>query len=204
MKADYDLISEDWANLRKTLPPKDSLLFECFIENLPGQTEILDLGCGTGVPVAKLLSDRGFRITGVDRSAKLLEKARENLPAVDFLQIEIEDYEITGLYDGVVLWDVLFHIPRAVHRTIMDKIFHALRPGGLLILSSGGSRENLSPFVDFMFGVPFFYDSHPVKKFISLCHDTGFTVVKHELLNEPDGGRDKGRIGLVLSKGRAQ
>lgn len=200
MKADYDLISDDWANLRKTLPEKDNALFEFFIEKLPERAEILDLGCGTGVPIAKLLSDNGFRVTGVDRSANLLAKAGENVPSADFLRAEMEDYKIAGVYGGVVLWDALFHLPRAEHRAILEKVFDSLTLGGLLILSSGGSQESLPPFVDFMFGVPFFYDAHPVNAFIDICNDIGFAVARYELLNEPDGDRDKGRIGVVLSK----
>jgi SAM-dependent methyltransferase len=200
MKADYDLISEDWATLRKTLPQKDNLLFEFFVENLPERAEVLDLGCGTGVPIAKLLSDNGFRVTGVDRSANLLDKARENVPAADFQRAEMEDYQMAGAYDGVVLWDALFHLPRAEHRPVLAKISGSLKPGGSLILSSGGSRESLPPFVDFMFGVPFFYDAYPVNEFIGICNAVGFTVARFEVLNEPDGDRDKGRIGVVLSK----
>ena len=200
MKANYDLISDDWVNLRKSLPQKDNLLFGYFMNNLPGLAKILDLGCGTGVPVARLLSDNGFQITGIDRSAKMLEKARENLPAADFHQAEIEDYEITGPYDAVVFWDTLFHMPRTEHQPILEKIFDSLKPGGLLILSSGGSKESLPPFVDFMFGVPFFYDSYPIKELIDICSSIGFIVMKCELLNEPDGDRDKGRVGVVLSK----
>lgn len=200
MKADYDLISEDWANLRKALPEKDSRLFTFFVESLPARAEVLDIGCGSGVPIAKLLSDSGFQVTGVDRSANLLDKARENVPAADFQRAEMEDYQIAGVYDGVVLWDALFHLPRAEHRPILEKIFGALKPGGSLILSSGGSEKSLPPFVDFMFGVPFFYDAHPVNEFIGICNDIGFTVTRLEVLNEPDGDRDKGRIGVVLSK----
>lgn len=200
MKADYDLISEDWANLRKALPEKDSRLFTFFVENLLARAEVLDIGCGSGVPVAKLLSDSGFQVTGIDRSANLLDKARENVPSADFRQAEMEDYRIAGMYDGVVLWDALFHLPRAEHRLILEKIFSALKPGGLLILSSGGSEKSLPPFVDFMFGVPFFYDAYPVDEFIGICNAIGFTVARFRVLNEPDGDRDKGRIGVVLSK----
>jgi 2-polyprenyl-3-methyl-5-hydroxy-6-metoxy-1,4-benzoquinol methylase len=38
------------------------------IAHLPVAASILDLGCGAGIPVARDLVERGFKVTGVDRS----------------------------------------------------------------------------------------------------------------------------------------
>jgi 2-polyprenyl-3-methyl-5-hydroxy-6-metoxy-1,4-benzoquinol methylase len=200
MKANYDAISQDWDRNRKTLPAKDNALFEYFIESLPPEANILDLGCGTGVPIAQLLANQGFKITGIDRSAKLIQKAQGYVPTASFHQAEIEDYKIEKTYEGIVLWDVIFHLPRALHKPIIERIYDSLTPQGLLILSSGGSEENLPPFTDFMFGIEFFYDAYSVKTLIRSCEEIGFKVEKNEFVNKPDGDRDKGRIGVVLSK----
>jgi len=37
---------------------------------LPGGATVLDLGCGTGVPISQALIERGFNVYGVDASAK--------------------------------------------------------------------------------------------------------------------------------------
>jgi SAM-dependent methyltransferase len=199
-KAEYDLIAEQWRDSRKQLPPEDASLFSCFIDGLPGGANVLDLGCGNGVPVVGLLESRGFRVAGVDRSDKLLAQARETFPHLRLARAEIEEYVIEDDYVGIVLWDVLFHLPRESHRPLLTSIFNALPGNGLLILSSGGSKESLAPFTDTMFGVEFYYDAYPVDEFIDLCGSIGFEVVKFEVLNEPDGGRDKGRIGVVLAR----
>lgn len=48
---------------------------------------ILDVGCGTGMSTASLVSNwRKAEIIGVDRSEEMLQKARELLPEVQFLQ----------------------------------------------------------------------------------------------------------------------
>ena len=200
MKADYDSISEDWAKSRNELPPKDRSLFEFFLGKLPGQADVLDLGCGTGIPIARLLDSRGFRVTGIDRSKRLLQKAKTNVPRACFHKEEIEDFRASKRYDGVVLWDVLFHLPREEHGPLIEEIHDSLCPEGLFIVSSGGCGEELPPFTDSMFGVEFFYDSYPIEEFLSVCSDAGFVVKKYDLVNKPDGGRDKGRIGVVLQK----
>jgi SAM-dependent methyltransferase len=37
---------------------------------LPSGTSILDLGCGTGIPTAKILSETDHRVVGVDISGR--------------------------------------------------------------------------------------------------------------------------------------
>jgi 2-polyprenyl-3-methyl-5-hydroxy-6-metoxy-1,4-benzoquinol methylase len=33
---------------------------------------ILDVGCGGGIPIAKYLVEKGFRVTGIDSSEKMI------------------------------------------------------------------------------------------------------------------------------------
>ncbi len=48
---------------------------------------ILDVGCGTGMSTAPLVSTwENTEIIGIDMSKEMLEKAREILPAVTFIQ----------------------------------------------------------------------------------------------------------------------
>jgi 2-polyprenyl-3-methyl-5-hydroxy-6-metoxy-1,4-benzoquinol methylase len=47
---------------------------------------VLDLGCGAGVPVAREMIARGFKVTGVDISAQQIEQARRNVPEAQFIE----------------------------------------------------------------------------------------------------------------------
>lgn len=200
MKADYDSISEHWLNARKALPPKDRELFELFLDNLPANSKILDLGCGHGIPVAELISNRGHRIVGVDRSEKLLAFARNAMPAHEWILSDLDSFEINDIYDGIVIWDSLFHLPRTEHLTLLRKVSSALKPNGVLILSSGGSETDIPAFTDQMFGQTFFYDSFPINQLLQHCIDSELEVIKSVLVNVPNGARDKGRLGVVLQK----
>lgn len=65
-----------WAGFARQVAPG----LHTFYTRTPlGQTELslLDLGCGTG-QLARYFLERGFRVTGVDLSAAMLEYAREN------------------------------------------------------------------------------------------------------------------------------
>lgn len=200
MKADYDSISEHWLDARKALPPKDRELFELFLAYLPANSKVLDLGCGHGIPVAKLISNRGHHIIGVDRSEKLLAFAREEMPEQEWILSDLENFEVNDIYDGIIIWDSLFHLPRTEHLTLLRKASSALKPGGVLILSSGGSETDIPAFTDQMFGQTFFYDAFPTNQLLQHCISSGLEVIRNVLVNEPNGKRDKGRLGVILQQ----
>ncbi|MBY8128664.1 class I SAM-dependent methyltransferase [Vibrio fluvialis] len=200
MKTDYDAIAEDWNRLRTHLPAPDLALFELFRCYIPPQGRVLDLGCGHGIPIAAMMTERGFTLTGVDRSERLLSLARRAMPQQEWIQSELESFEPVGHYHGVIIWDSMFHLPRHEHLTLLGKVFEALEPEGVVILSSGGSDTDLPPFTDIMLGHEFFYDAFPVPVLLRHCREMGFRILRYELVNEPDGGRDKGRLGVVLQK----
>lgn len=200
MKANYDLISQQWIEIRKELPTPDKVLFNEFIHCLPLNSRILDLGCGTGIPIDQLMLKHGYQVLGVDCSENLLESARSLLPEAQFIQAELETYDIDSAYQGIILWDCLFHIPREHHEPILSKIYRALETGGAAIISSGGSDQNIPAFTGTMFDVEFYYDAYPVDDLVNLCKKIGFSILKQKLVNKPDGIRDKGRLGLLLIK----
>ncbi|WP_017054440.1 class I SAM-dependent methyltransferase [Vibrio genomosp. F6] len=200
MKANYDLISQQWAEIRKELPTPDKVLFNEFIHCLPLNARLLDLGCGTGVPIDQLMLKHGYQVLGVDCSEKLLEVARDLLPEAHFVQAELETYDIESSYQGIIMWDCLFHIPREHHEPILSKVYRALEMGGVAIISSGGSEQNIPAFTGTMFDVEFYYDAYPVDDLVNLCKKIGFSILKQKLVNKPDGIRDKGRLGLLLIK----
>ncbi|OAN11592.1 methyltransferase [Photobacterium jeanii] len=200
MKAEYDLIAEQWLAARVELPEKDQQLLDRFIQLLPPNPRVLDLGCGSGVPIAKSLVNQGCAITGVDRSKCLLEHAQHLMPEQTWVHSELEDYCPADSFDGIMFWDSIFHIPRTEHTSLLKMAFSALKPKGVLMLSSGGSDKNIPAFTDYMFEQQFYYDALPMEELISLCRTIGFTLEQRVMVNQPDGKRDKGRLGLLLRK----
>ncbi|OLQ94577.1 methyltransferase [Vibrio ponticus] len=199
-KANYDAIASQWLAVRTHLASIDQAMFERFVALLPSEAKLLDLGCGSGEPISKLLSKYGFNITGVDRSHKLLKHAQSILPQHQWLQAELEEFKPSEHYHGVVIWDSMFHLPREQHLSLLKKAYHCLNSGGAAIISSGGSEKSIPAFVDTMFEQPFYYDAFPIEELLQHCQNIGFEIVHYELVNKPDGKRDKGRLGVILHK----
>jgi 2-polyprenyl-3-methyl-5-hydroxy-6-metoxy-1,4-benzoquinol methylase len=57
-KSSYNKIAREWSNKRKE-SFVSSLVID-FANKTKPKGHVLDVGCGTGLPLAKYLSDRGF------------------------------------------------------------------------------------------------------------------------------------------------
>lgn len=72
---------------------------------------ILELGCGTGRH-AMLLAKAGFHVTGIDKSALMIEEAQRKIPIqlegqLDFVVTDICSHRSETTYDAVI---ALFHV----------------------------------------------------------------------------------------------
>jgi ubiquinone/menaquinone biosynthesis C-methylase UbiE len=72
---------------------------------LPAHARVLDIGCGTGKPVAEVLAAAGHQVTGYDVSPTMVELARARVPGARF---EVGDLRAldqpAGAWDAVVAY----------------------------------------------------------------------------------------------------
>ena len=95
---------------------------------------VLDLGCGTGGH-ARLLAERGYQVVGVDRSAAMLERARERASGVRFELCEIADLDLGETFDAVLMMFAVlgYHAGNADVQAALRAVRRHLHPGGLFI-----------------------------------------------------------------------
>ncbi|MFE0132703.1 class I SAM-dependent methyltransferase [Streptomyces sp. NPDC059037] len=109
---------------------------------LPPGARVLDVGCGTGLPTARQLTDAGHSVLGVDLSSGMLDLARKNVPApgaefrrLDVAQLRAEGPDGVGHFDGIVAFFALLMLPREEIPHALRLLHGLLRPDGLLTLS---------------------------------------------------------------------
>jgi len=199
-QAPYDDIANQWDAARADFRPNEAAYLDLLLHGILPGSAVLDLGCGTGRPNAQRVAARGHRVVGVDWSRALLERARRHVPGGAWVEADIVTVEFRPQFAAAICWDSLFHVERAHHRPVVEKIHRCLLPRGRLMLSSGGSASDLPAFTDAMFGHEFFYDAYPTDQMVRLVRDVGFDIVLAELVDPPDGGRNKGKLGVIASK----
>ena len=191
----YNAIALQWDRARLTLSNAERNFLDLLLRDLPPQSRVLDLGCGTGRPMAEYVLNAGHIIYGVDQSHALLELARSRFPRGEWIESTLEDFVPPATFAAAIAWDSLFHIPRAHHAAIFERVCNALPSGARFMLTVGGSAH--PAFTDEMFGHTFAYDSHTPREVMKLLTDVGFDIEHSEFLNVPTEGRDKGRFGIV-------
>jgi SAM-dependent methyltransferase len=84
---------------------KDLVRFFRF--NIPENSRILEIGCGTGYLLDKLTPSHG---TGIDISAKMIETARENYKNLHFHNMDAEDISLSETFDHVIISDTIGYL----------------------------------------------------------------------------------------------
>jgi SAM-dependent methyltransferase len=197
-RASYDAIAASWDAARVAFYGRERDYLDALLEGFPVPSRVLDLGCGTGRPIAERVLALGHDVTGVDQAEALLALARARFPTARWVHAAIEDFAPSDTFDAIVCWDALFHIERERHAELFARFASWLRPGGRLMLTFGGSDH--PAFHDTMFGETFFYDSHPPETALALLDAAGFRPIVSELMNLPTSGRDKGRYAVVAER----
>lgn len=146
---------------------------------LKPNSEILDIGCGAGVPVDKYLVSKGHRLTGVDISEKQIELAKVNVPQAsysvgDMLKVKYR----ADSFDAVVSFYAIFHIPKERHLEIFKKIYDLLKTGGFFLATLGFEEwEGCEEF----HGVTMHWSHFGKDKNLELIERAGFEIVRAEV-----------------------
>lgn len=135
VESSYDQIA-GWYNSRRHVWSNRRELDE-FASRLPRGGRVLDVGCGPGYAV-KLLTRKGFRVTGIDVSREMLELARKKVPKATFLRQDMRKLDFPPRsFDGIVCLYSIIHVPRHNHEQILFKFRELLKEGGILLLCTG-------------------------------------------------------------------
>jgi SAM-dependent methyltransferase len=110
---------------------------EPILQMVPKGAEVLDLGCGCGIPDASLLSGR-FRVTGVDISDVQVDRARQLVPDARFVRADMTEVMFSEeSFGAVVCLYALIHVPLAEQRPLLARVHRWLVPGGLFLVITG-------------------------------------------------------------------
>jgi len=185
----YDACAEAYAAARRQ---DDSDQLTPLVPVLADGSQVLDLGCGAGVPIASALSER-HRVTGVDASEKMLRMAKAAVPRGHFIRSDIMEVCFEdGSFDAAVAMFVLFHLPSEEHGEVFRRVHSWLRPGGYFLATLSEHRE--APYTeDDFFGVQMFWSNLGWSDYEELLVSTGFEIVQGRIIGHGYGRKHLGR-----------
>ena len=163
-------------------------------------TKVLDLGCGNGA-FTHLLKQQGFNIEGFDGSASGIQIAQKNYSDTQFSQLDLVTGEIPEKYyqkfDSIVSVEVIEHL--LLPRMLMQNAMRALKPGGLLIITTPyhGYWKNLAIAINNGFDAHW----HPLRDYghIKFFSKQTLTQLFEEYQLEKIGLQTVGRIPPIAN-----
>jgi SAM-dependent methyltransferase len=184
----YDQVAQRYMAWSALAPsPERMRNLSRLLDLLPGGAEVLELGCGAGVPVTQALAERG-RVTGVDISAEQIALAERLVPDATFIQADMTELDFPAeSFDAVVGFYTLIHVPREQHAGLLRRIAGWLRPGGLLFATMGASDSPDGVEPDWL-GAPMFFSHYDAEKNQDLVRRAGLEIVSAEVIEEDEDG----------------
>jgi SAM-dependent methyltransferase len=170
----YRRHGERWAALRESQPMLEAGWLEHFATDLIPGAAVLDLGCGSGRPIAAWLAARGFSVTGVDTAGALLAQARAGLPGHRWIEADMRSLALDRTFDALLAWDSFFHLDHD-DQCAMFAVFAAhAAPGAPLMFTSGPAHgEAIGSFA----GEPLFHASLAPDEYRRLLDAHGFEAL---------------------------
>jgi len=183
-----------WSDLRPS--PTRLRYLALALELIPPGSDVLDLGCGAGVPMTAALAE-GRTVIGVDISETQLEMARRNVPGATFLQADMTTLTFEpASFDAVVAFYSLTHVPRDEQAQLLERIRAWLRPGGLFLASMGADDEPGDVEPDWL-GVEMYFSHFGAKANRRLVEGAGLVIERSVLAVEPEDRHDARFLWVV-------
>jgi trans-aconitate methyltransferase len=173
----YDDVARDFDRDRSRGLMERRYLDEVRARLAPGG-EILDLGCGTGEPIARHFIEAGHPLTGVDAAPAMLALARERFPDQRWLQHDMRSLEIGSRFAAIIAWDSFFHLTPGDQRS-MFPVFARHAAAGTLLLFTSGPAAGVA--MGEIYGRELYHASLDAGEYRELLSANNFRVVLHEV-----------------------
>jgi len=111
---------------------------DLIVNLLPAEGKVLDVGCGTGRH-AVLLAQKGYAVTAIDSSLKMLTVLKQKAPRIKVLNKDIYEARLKkGEYDlAILMWNTFNELALTMvdAKSLLDLLRSALKPGGGVLIN---------------------------------------------------------------------
>lgn len=180
----YDRHAHAW-DTRRSRNLFEKPWLDRFLALVPAGGPVLDLGCGSGEPIARHLIESGHPVTGVDSSSAMIRLCTGRFPDQRWVVADMRRLLLSYQFAGILAWDSFFHLSRDDQRGMFAIFAAHAAPGAALMFTSGpADGEAIGTFE----GEPLYHASLSVIEYQALLTRHGFAVVAHAI-EDPACGR---------------
>lgn len=112
-------------------------IVERWARTLPAGTEVVEIACGGGYPVTRVLVDAGLSIWAMDASPTLLERFRSRFPGIPTQCASVLESDFFGRKFGAAISiGLMFLLRESEQITVMHRVSEMLLPGGRFLFTA--------------------------------------------------------------------
>jgi SAM-dependent methyltransferase len=169
----YETEAARWARERnRTLWEEPALL--ATVAGRPPGLSVLDLGCGSGEPIAAWYVARADRVTAVDGAAAMIAQLRARVPQTEAIHADMRGLNLGRRFDVILGFNSFFHLCPADQRAMFPVFAAHSAPAARLLFTSGPSAGEAVGRVG---GSPVYHASLSPHEYRDLLSANGFSVV---------------------------
>jgi SAM-dependent methyltransferase len=155
-----------------------------FLNLLPEGGSILDVGCGTGEPIARYFIESGFVVTGVDSSPSMIALCKSRFPEHRWLVGDMRKLALGRRFDGIIGWHSFFHLSPGDQRPMFARFAAHSALGGILMITTGPTeKEEIGEWR----GEPLYHGSLSQEEYRRRLEENGFTLLAN-VVQDPECG----------------
>lgn len=185
VNAVYDKISSWFDEARTKDLSLEKKVLSILESSLAKQASILDVGCGTGEPLARYFIERGYQYTGIDNSVAMLSYCRARFPNHTWQLMDMRQLKLEKQFDCIVAWHSFFHIQREQQALVLERFLKHLKPGGMMVFTTG--EENGETWSN-NGGEMLYHASLASKEYQKILEKLSLEVILHSIADLDCGG----------------
>lgn len=132
----YEREAADWARGRNRALWEAPAL-EAAVNGRPPGLRVLDLGCGSGEPIADWFVRRGDRVTAVDGASAMLREVARRVPGAETILADMRGLALARRFDVILAFNSMFHLAAADQEAMFPVFAAHAAPGATLMFTSG-------------------------------------------------------------------
>lgn len=177
----YDDLAADWGSRSTDSWGLDYLNKFAELAKREGAEKILDMGCGAGIQ-SKILCEKGFEMTGIDLSPKMIEVAKKRLPKANFVVGDITDMPFkANSFDAIFAKDCIFHMPKKLVPKLLNSVNRLIEDKGYFYASfKKGEGEKEKTQIKYGKKIRRFIVYFNEEEILNLLKKAGFEIIQHE------------------------
>lgn len=131
----YDHHAETFIRIRSSEVGVSTV--RAWARSLPARARILEIGCGSGIPITHALISEGLDVSAVDASPKMVSAFQKNFADIPVICEAAE--RLKGFdepFDAAIAWGLVFLLASEAQEAAIRSIGNSLKKGGRFLFTS--------------------------------------------------------------------